>query len=119
MLKVANTKEKYQACLDFLESKASSNILFGTVLMYTEEGNKITGVAGWNKETGSIIEPFKTNNKFTSLRLWNYVKVFLLAKGFETIAVITNDEKLTDYLKEDGFILYNKGVNHFIKLSSE
>jgi hypothetical protein len=117
MLKVADTKEKYQACLDYLEVKSSSNILYGTVLLYIENANKITGVAGWNFETGSIIEPFKTDNKFVSSKLWDYMKVFLLAKGFQTISVITNDEKLTEYLRSDGFILYNTGVNHFIKLA--
>jgi hypothetical protein len=75
-------------------------------------------VAGWNFETGSIIEPFKTDNKFVSLKLWDYMKVFLLAKGFQTISAITNDKALTEYLRNDGFVLYNTGVNHFIKLSN-
>lgn len=120
MVKIADEHTLPYRCVSYLMIEKNYNWLPETIFYFIEDkGGNPQAIAGWNKETGSLIEPFFFENKFSAYRLWSLMKKTLKAKGFNTLSIITDHPLIKSFLKTEGFILFNKGNEHYIKLNTD
>lgn len=102
MYKIADSKEKYDKCADYLKKKDIAHF-DGTVYFYVESKGEIQAIAGYNPNFGSVIEPFASESPFYAMNLFSFVTGYLVAKGYDCMSVITEDQRVIKILKRYGF----------------
>lgn len=115
MIKRAISDIEYKNCLLFLQGYGVS-VLQDTHLFYIEDSKGgILAVAGFNQSTGGMIEPLHSTNPLSTIKLF-YFMYGLLSSSYNTISVISSNDKVLNYLKEsEGFVKYANPKELLIK----
>jgi hypothetical protein len=118
MIKLANTEEQWKKCYDYLDSKGTP-CLAETWLWYVEaENGEIIACAGWNKETGSAIEPFQAEvtvkGSKAAYDLFLFMRGYVAGKGFTTVRAMTRNNAVINVLEKSGFILWTDDVKEYV-----
>lgn len=114
MIEIAQTQEVFEECVEFL-SKRGIFPIKGTSLFFARTGKEIKAVAGYNPSTGGTIDPFFCEDAHHVIALYNFMKGFLIGRGYTCIQVFSNNEKVNQRLmNEEGFKVWQSQIKGLI-----